>query len=122
MATKVMIENAVLLTAEIRAEKAQDKDGKWIDTGGKKLELTVFSDAFKDDLSSGKVRTLTSAKNCNYNLDDVLAKLHRYDMLTIVCNLVEYKDRNAFTIASIMDKDGTVLTTALTETNEPLPF
>lgn len=121
MATKVLIENAVLLTAEIRAEKVQ-QDGKWVETGGKKLELTIFCDAFKDNLASGKIRTLTSAKNCNFDLADVLSKLHRYDVLTISCNLLEYKDRNAFTIANIMDKEGVSLTTNLTETNEPLPF
>lgn len=121
MATKVMIENAVLLTAEVRAERVQ-KDGKWVETGNKKLDLVVLCDAYKGDLSSGNVRTLTSAKDCTYNLEETLAKLTRFAVLTIVCNLVEYKDRNAFTIVSIMDKDGVPLTEQGQESSEPIPF
>lgn len=116
-----MIENAVLLTAEIRAEKVQ-KDGKWVDTGNEKLHLVIFCDAFKDDLGSGTVRTLTSSKNCSYDIKDLLSKLHRYDVINITANLVEYKNRNAFTIHSVSDKEGVVLTTQSSNTTEPIPF
>lgn len=121
MATKVMIENAVLLTAEIRAEKVQ-KDGKWVDTGNEKLELVVLCDAYKDDLASGKIRTITSPKDCSFDLKAVLSKLQRYAVLNICANLVEYKDRNAFTIYSVTDKDGVMLTSRSDDENATVPF
>lgn len=122
---KVFIENAVLLTAQIKDNlKLETIDGKneWVKAGGQKVELTVMVDA-TNDLSKGDIKIVTSAKPMGLDCENFVKSLHRFDKLDLTCQLVELKDRNTFVFYNVK-RDGQDISTpfCVQETDEKLPF
>ena len=122
---KVFIENAILLSAEIKDNlKLETKEGKneWVKAGGQKVELTIMVDV-TNDLSTGSIKTVTSAKSMGLDCANFVKSLHRYDKLDVTCQLVELKDRNTFVFYNVK-RDGQDISTpfCVQETDEKLPF
>ena len=121
--TKVFIEKAVLLTAKVKDELTKQGD-EWVKTGHKKMELEILMDVKGNELTTGVVKKITSNKGCLFDVDKVLGKLKRFDVLDIICVLVEYKDSVDYRFYSIQIDGVDITADCMLEApiDESLPF
>ncbi len=120
---KMLFEDVYLLSAGIQDEVKKEGE-KWVPLGTKKLVLTLLVDIRDNDLSSGKIRYISSVREPNFDINQLLAKLHRFDKLQITSNAYEYAKTTDYKFYKVVC-DGVDLTAAcskLAETNEPMPF
>lgn len=120
---KMLFEDAYLLSANLQDEVKKDGE-KWVPTGSKKLSLGILIDVLDNDLSSGKVKYITSVKEPSFDVEELVKKLHRFDKLNITANVHEYGDKTDYKFF-IIRCDGVDLTAASTKPSpieENMPF
>ena len=120
---KMLFEDVYLVNANLQDEVKKEGD-KWVPIGTKKLVLTLLIDVRDNDLSSGKVKYITSIKEPSFDVAQLLGKLTRFDKLQITANVHEYGDKTDYKFYKLI-RDGVDLTAVcskVVETNEPMPF
>ena len=117
---KILIENAYLLSASL-VDEVKKEGEKWVPTGAKKVDLQVLVDVIDDKLQTGKVKFLSNVKDPNFSLEEFYDKLHRFDRLTLLANMIEYKDRIDYRFYKV-SCEGILLTESTGVDDSDLPF
>lgn len=121
---KMIFENAYILSASLRDEQKKVADGKYEPTGLKKIALTVLADVVSDKLGTGDVYYISSVKEPNFNCEELITKLKRFEKVTITADVLTFAGKQDYRFRKIVTADGVDLTASavLTPTGESLPF
>ena len=122
---KMIFENAYVLSASLRDEQRKIAEGKYEPTGAKKIALTILADVINDKLGTGEIYYLSSVKDPNFNCEELITKLKRFEKVTITADVLTFGGKQDYRFRQIINSDNvdvTAMTPALQSTNEPLPF